>query len=287
MNLTPGHALVVAPLFHQAVDWPARLLVGGGVEEEQGRFVPRPPWRAPTAAELAALVPGPVPAHRADLDGCLCLFALPQHLQTAWWDLVQRARLAGATHREGLDAFVREVASLLAFKELPVPGGAGFDLVASQPGQRSICYSAGGARPEGLAFDVSSRTPWPPCPEGRPARLWGGINLGDEPISVVLVNLGARQMHDLLAVSFPNLAPAATYGELAERFLTQLPDYPPVRLRVEPGEGYRLPAGGILVDICTADMEGPAVLLLIGDRESRRVEGPGVAGRRRAAGTSA
>jgi hypothetical protein len=83
---------------------------------------------------------------------------------------------------------------------------------------------------------------------------------------VVLVNLAARQMHDLLAMDFPDLAPPATHGELAERFLTSLPAYPLVRLRIAPGEGYRLPAGGILVDACTLDMEGPAALLLIGDR---------------------
>jgi hypothetical protein len=266
MNLTHGHPLVVAPLFHQSVDWSGRLLVGGGVEQEQGRFVPRPPWRAPTAAELAALVPDRAPAERDDLDGCLCLFALPQHLQTMWWELLDRARSAGTTRLEGFDDFVREVASLLAFKELPVPEGASFDLVASQPGQRSIGYRAGRARPEGLAFDVAPQAPWPPVPEGRLARLWGGINLGDEAVSVVLTNLAARQMHDLLATGESDLAPAATYGELAVRFLTHLPDYPPVRLRIEPGEGYRLPADGVLVDVCTLDMEGPAVLLLIGDR---------------------
>jgi hypothetical protein len=266
MNLTHGHPLVVAPFFHHSIDWSGRLLVSGGVGEEQGRFVPRPPWRAPTAAELAALVTDRPPAQHGDLDGCLCLFALPQHLQTAWWDLLDRARLAGTTHLEGFDVFMREVASLLAFKELPVPDGANFDLVASQPGQRSIRWNAGGARPEGLAFDVSPQTPWPPCHEGPPARLWGGINLGDEAISVALVNLAAQQMHDLLAMGFPELDPAATHGELAERFLTHLPGYPPVRLRIEPGEGYRLPAGGLLVDGCTLDMEGPAVLLLIGDR---------------------
>jgi hypothetical protein len=266
MNLAPGHPLVVAPSFHQSVDWPGRLLVGGGVEEEQGRFVPRPPWRAPTAAELAVLVPDRAPPQRDDLHGYLCLFALPQHLQATWWGLLDRARLAATTRLEGFDAFVREVASLLAFKELPVPDGATFDLVASQPGQRSIRWNAGGARPEGLAFDRSSPAAWPPSREWRPARLWGGINLGDEAISAVLVNLAAQQIHELLARRFPDLPAAATHGELAAHFLTHLPDYPPLRLRIEPGEGYRLPAGGILVDACTLDMEGPGVLLLISDR---------------------
>src|SRR5215831_7311984 len=101
MNLTHGHPLVVAPFFHASIDWPGRLLVGGGVEQEQGRFMPRPPWHTPTAAELAALITERAPALREDLDGCLCLFALPQHLQSTWWDLLDRARLAGTTHLEG------------------------------------------------------------------------------------------------------------------------------------------------------------------------------------------
>jgi hypothetical protein len=264
MSLTRGHPLVVAPSFRLAPNWPGRLLVGGGALEEQGHFVPRPPWRPPTSAELAALAPDPA-ARREAPDGCLCLFALPQHLQAMWWDLLGRARAPGTTQLDGFDVFVREVAGLLAFKGLGVPDGATFDLVASQPGQRSIRWNAGGARPEGLAFDRSPQTPWPPGREGCPSRLWGGINLGDEAASVVLVNVAAQQMHDLLSERCAGLPPAATHGELAARFLTHLPDYPPVRLRVEPGEGYRLPAGGVVVDACTLDMEGPAVLLLIRD----------------------
>jgi len=266
MNLTHGYRLVAAPFFHQSIDWSSRLLVGGGVEEEQGRFVARLAWRVPTAAELAALAIDGAPTKRDELDGCLCLFALPQHLQTAWWDMLDRARPAGTTHLEGFDAFVHEVGSLLAFKELPVPGGATFELVASQPGQRSIGWNSGGARPEGLAFDRSPRTPWPLSPEQRPARLWGAINLGNEAIWAVLVNLAAEQMHDMLAQHFPGLPAPATHGDLAASFLTHLADYPPIRLRLEPGEGYRLPAGGVLVDACTLDMHEPAVLLLIGDR---------------------
>jgi hypothetical protein len=269
MNLTHGHPLIVAPFFHLSGDWPSRLLVSSGVEEEQGRFVPRPPWSAPTAAEMAVLSSDSAAAHCEDYERCLCLFALPLHLQSAWWDLVEKAQAARTGRLEGFDTFVGEVAGLLAFKGLAVPDGALFDLVASKPGQRSIRWNARGARPEGLAFDLSPRTAWPLRQERRHARLWGGINLGDEAVSVVLVNLTAGQIHDQLAQRCADLPSAATLGELAERFLTSFPDYQAVRLRVEPGEGYRLPVGGILVDACTLDMEGPAALLLIGDRGDR------------------
>jgi hypothetical protein len=265
MNLTRGHPLVGAPHFHQSIDWPSRLLVSGGVEEEHGRFVPRPPWRAPTTAELAALAPDPAAAHEPGVEHCLCVYALPRHLHSAWWDVVATSQATAAARLEGFDAFVRKVAELLAFKDLPVPHGARFELVASQPGQRSIRWTGGGTRPDGLAFDLSSQAAWPLDRERRQARLWGGINLGEEAVSVVLVNLTAQQIQDQLARSCAGLPPAATLGQLAERFLTYVPDYAPVRLRLEPGEGYRLPAGGILVDACTLDLEGPAALLLIGD----------------------
>jgi len=270
MNLTHGHPLVVAPFFQQFVDWPSRLLVSSGVEEGQGQFVPRPPWRAPTAAELVALFPDPAAAPHQDFEHSLCLFALPLHLQSAWWDLVVRAQPTATASLEGFDSLVREVAGFLAFKGLAVPDGARFDLVASQPEQRSIRYSAAGAPSEGLAFDLSPETIWPISQQHRLARLWGGINLGDEAIWLVLINLTAGQVHDLLARCGAGLPPAATLGELANRFLTCLPNYPPVRLRVEPGEGYRLPAGGILVDVCTLGLNGPAALLMIGDQAGHR-----------------
>jgi hypothetical protein len=268
MNLIRGHRLVVAPFFHQSIDWCSRLLVSSGVEQEAGRFVPRPTWRAPTAAELAALAPDPGDAHHAHVEQCLCLFALPGHLQSAWWNLVEASQATAAAPLEGFDAFVRQVADFLAFKELPVPDGASFELVASQPGQRSIRWTAGGTRREGLAFDLSPQVAWPLSQERRDARLWGGINLGDEAVWLVLVNLAADHIHDQLVRCGADLTQVATVGRLAEHFLTYLPDYPPVRLRLEPGDGYRLPAGGILVDACTLDVEGPAALLLISDRDA-------------------
>jgi hypothetical protein len=82
--------------------------------------------------------------------------------------------------------------------------------------------------------------------------LWGGINLGDEATSLVFINLLARDRR-------------------AEGDNDTL--YPLVRLRIEPGEGYRLPANGLLFDICTVDKHDPDVLLRIYCR--RQAEGSG------------
>ena len=102
------------------------------------------------------------------------------------------------------DFFVGQVAEFLAFKNLPLPEGARCDLVVSNPGPGA----------EGL----------------RPPGLWGTINLGDEPTSVVLLNLPCRQ---------------------------------PVRLTLGPGEGCRLPRGGLILDGYSQDKQEPDVLLLI------------------------
>jgi hypothetical protein len=59
--------------------------------------------------------------------------------------------------------------------------------------------------------------------------LWGVVNLGEETTSLVFANLHSS----------------------------------PMRLRLEPGEGLRFPAGGLLVDGCTLDKREPDVLLLV------------------------
>jgi hypothetical protein len=62
------------------------------------------------------------------------------------------------------------------------------------------------------------------------------LNLGDEPASLVFVN---------------RFAPDLELG------------YPPLRFRIEPGEGVRLPAAGLFVAGCTLDKGEPDILLLV------------------------
>jgi hypothetical protein len=245
MTLQPGCRFVVAPHFHLAADWPRRLLVGAGVEEDGGRFFPRHPWRPPTPDELSLLVgaaEGPVPPE--ELDDCVCLFQLPGHLGSGWWKLLEQAAGSlGDGRLPGLEAFVSQVAEFLALKALPVPEGARCDVVVSDPRQGLV---------SGLRWGVT--------PQPRP---WGGINLGDEETSVVLINLPCGQLNEGLRRRFPDQPEPAAAGELAERFLRGCSDYPPVRLAIGPGEGYRLPRGGLILDSYLEGKQGPDVLLLI------------------------
>jgi hypothetical protein len=222
MTLLPGFRLVVAPHFHLAIDWPGRLALGTRVEQTAQGPVARPPWRPARADELAVLTLDPTrTTARAELPGCLCLLVLPAHLRAAFWDLLARSLEPGAVPAEGFGGFVADIARFLAFKQLPVPAGAVFDLVVTRPG---------------------------PATRLDAAALWGLINLGEDAASVVFLNLPAGEI------------PAG--------------DYPPVRLRLGPGEGVRIPAG-ILLGTDGFEREQPDVLLLIRLPESGGGEAPG------------
>jgi len=168
MTPLPGVRIVAAPYFHLDIDWPARLSLGAGVESTAQGPVARPPWRPASADELAVLLLDPTgTTARAELPGCLCLLVLPAHLRAAFWDLLARAPESGTVPAEGFGAFAAETARFLAFKQLPVPAGAVFDLVVTQPGPA---------------------TPLAAAP------LWGLINLGEDATSVVFLNVPADEI---------------------------------------------------------------------------------------------
>jgi hypothetical protein len=90
--------------------------------------------------------------------------------------------------------------------------------------------------PDGAVCDVLVSAPGRPSLQGDGpglgVGLWGVINLGAEPSALL----------------FADLRPAC----------------PVVCLAIEPGEGLRFPAGGLLVDGCTLGQQEPGVWLRIG-----------------------
>jgi hypothetical protein len=289
MNLLPGWRLAVAPRFQLDADWPARLAVGTGVEERDGAHFPRGPWRPPTPAELALLLahppappPGvlpllggegvPGPEGGCDPDGAVCLFRIPEHLRAAWWDLLDAAAGEGV-RIEGFDRFVGRVAEFLAFKRLPAPAAARAEAVVTAAGGRSIRRDETTGRPAGLGPTIP---PWTPWPGGVPeSRLWGAVNLGDEDTALVLLNLPPATLATELVRRSPDEPPPEAVGNLVARFLRAFPDYPPVRLRLGPGEGCRLPAGGLILDGDPTGKQEPDVMLLISGDGGVQVDEPG------------
>jgi hypothetical protein len=89
------------------------------------------------------------------------------------------------------------------------------------------------------------------------------VNLGDEASAVVVVNLPFVAMAKQI-----NPAPA-TIGDVVSQFLRAVPNYPPVRVRLGPGEGVCVPANGVVLDGDPTDRTDPDMLLLISDGGAR------------------
>jgi hypothetical protein len=143
--MTAPISIAVAPNFHLP-DAPAgRLLVADGAG-----------WRPPSEGERSALAPpNATPDPR---DGPLLLFALPGHLLSSFWGMLEQGRVAG-----DFDAFASEVGRFLAFKQLPPPEHAAFELILHRAGATL-----------------------------EPRGLWAVVNLGEDPVVVGVAGLRVR-----------------------------------------------------------------------------------------------
>jgi hypothetical protein len=247
-----------------APDWAARLTVGTGVREADGRFFARGPWRPLTAAEMALLVAGPESGPEQDAEAGF-LFQIPGHLRAAWWDLLDRSVEAGDTTLPGFEGFTRQVAEFLRFKQMEVPPGLQMEAVVTAAGRCSMRSDPETGTPAGLG---PSLAPWAVCAlleGGVLPRLWAVVNLGDEDTQLVLIAVPIQGLASQRALLHPGQPLPTTVGELVGWFLREFPDGPPIRLRLGPGEGFRLPSGGLILDGDATDKQEPDVLLLISE----------------------
>jgi hypothetical protein len=114
-----------------------------------------------------------------------------------------------------------------------------------------------------------SLAPWAMCAmlEGCVLpRLWAVVNLGDEDTRLVLIAVPIQGLSANLASRHPGQPLPTTVGDLVGWFLREFPDCPPIRLRLGPGEGLRLPSGGLILDGDATDKQEPDVLLLISEQ---------------------
>ena len=132
----------------------------------------------------------------------LCLFAITEHLRSRFWSLAQGGLGGSAEGDDWFPHFARELAEFARFKGLPLSPSCTFDLKVSQAGQPStrIDAAAGDARLAGLDLDRPDSG----------LRPLGGINLGDEPTGLVILNLGPASIRERLAATEPPEASPAT-----------------------------------------------------------------------------
>ena len=182
MTLLPGFRVAVAPSFHLAGDWPERMSLGAGLEQTATGLVARPPWRLLSEDELAVLTPNPsMPCE--ELCNCLCLFVVPVHLRSRFWDLLAQSQEHGEVPSDGFGDFVADVAGFLAFKRMRLPAGAISELVLNRPGPTAPLVASS---------------------------LWGLINLGEDAASLVFLNV---PVHDIPGPDYPPLRFQLAPGE--------------------------------------------------------------------------
>jgi hypothetical protein len=95
-TLRSGYRLAVAARFHLGAERESRVSLARGVEEVRGSFFLLGLWRPPTAGELACLLADSKSGEVQDEADALLVFRLPDHLLSAWWDLLDAAAEEGA-----------------------------------------------------------------------------------------------------------------------------------------------------------------------------------------------
>jgi hypothetical protein len=250
MQLRAGFTFAVAPRFHSDLTWADRLELNSGVRTDRGRVFARQEWRPPTDDELSVLLADSVPSTFSRLaPEHAGIFTIPSHLREGWWVVAEDGDTPEGNTEE-YDRFVVTTIDFLHFKQLPLPQRCRFDLVASRPGQVATRLDA-----EELAGMMPAANA-----DNSAGRLVAMINLGDEPTHLALLNLGVSQVRALLGERADD---AGTPGAAYRQFFAAFPDYPLIRVGLEPSEGLWLPEAAAIWDGDTQGKEEPDIVLLI------------------------
>jgi hypothetical protein len=243
--LAVGLRLGVAPRFHSPVAWDERLRVNSGTQRLGGLVLPRPDWRAPTLAGLQLLLAGDDAATaKGFLTEGLTLLGIPEHLRRAWWEAAAPEITEGNAAGPGSQAFTRALAAFLGFKGWPFPPAAACELILSDTGRPSTRLDPATGAPAGLGLLLD-------------APDWGVLNLGDEVAALHFVNLSPARCLELQGPTVHAAEASAAW------FFERWPDYPLVRHQLWPGEGVRLPEGGLFWDGGTVGKSDVDVLLVV------------------------
>jgi hypothetical protein len=220
--LESGILIGHAPRFHLARSWNERLQVNSGVIVDSDRLWPRDDWRNPSVDELRLLTTADeaAPAVR--------LFNIPPKIRDRWWQFAA-GESASPPGRAAptFEQIAGEVIEFLQFKRLPLPAASTLEVVVNAPGQPSTRPNLGG---------LTAEPTWP--------GMIGGINLGDQESSLILLNLGEAHLRS----SDSGISRADRFHDRVRAFLTTHDGYPLLRVRLLPCEGYWLPAGTVAFD---------------------------------------
>lgn len=259
MLLESGLRFCVAPHFHCAAAWAARVRVNGGTVRTDTGIHPRDDWRSASSDELRLLIAPDAEPLSPPPTAHLQLLLVPPRLRERWWELVQQSGDVTAGAVPGYDRFADDLLEFLRFKRLPVPTHCVSDVVVSRPGQSSTCLDDSGERLSGLGYRGLAPRP-ANAARGIPV---AAINLGDEATHIVFLNLTPEALRAYLTETGSN--DSASDDEALQAFAVRHPEYPLVGVRLDPGEGLWLPTPPPAFDGWTVGKQDlDAVLILQG-----------------------
>jgi hypothetical protein len=229
-----------------------------GTKYESGIFVPKDDWHAPSVVELALLEGTGACGTTQDIR----VFAVPGWLHQFLWDL----DLSRLIEDPGFSTTVDDplfnnfcVEACGALRTLGIPSRR-LTVRFQKGGGRSTTYDPQFETFVGLHVDNFERRPIDVRHSSFPRVV---VNLGLQPRSFVFINLPlidllepsgiphGRESYQKYSWAYP----------LAHRFMAAVPDYPAVRLLLQPGEGYVAPTQNLIHDGYMLGRNGVDVLL--------------------------
>jgi len=246
--------------------------VEGEVRFMEGAILPRGAFRAPTTKEIALLEARGRPSSSRGVGGLrprtpfvVTILRGEGILDSA----LRRDACAGAATAETWADYVTSEACTLemasAAERFAAPYHRGgeddpvvtFSLTRKEPGLLSLAFDRSIGEHVGLHFDNYDRLP---VGERHRARNRLVFNLGTSERQLFLVNLPLMRVRAMLPP--PEGIMIQNWSEyLRVAFVRRFPDYPVVRVRLEPGEAYIASTDHLIHDGSTALTVAPDVSL--------------------------
>jgi hypothetical protein len=220
----------------------------------ENAFVPKLPWRKPSARELDLLLgsikgvgPGnwiQIVKFPAEIYG---LFEGARTASRERSDQKLREYVTRSECREAIKKTIGHAGTLTWPEHGQVERGAVFFKAAGLPTTTPRNY------PELLGLHIDTAYKNVPFAERKyaPGRL--SLNLGLDDRFLLFVNIGVEQIQRALAdrnISCRDEQANATH-QFRAAFMSAFPEYPVVKVRVCPGEGYIAPTENMIHDGCT------------------------------------
>jgi hypothetical protein len=219
-----------------------------------GAFVPRLPWR-PVDREEGAVLLGSIGSERA---GCwLQVIESPEAIFESAAPLREAARRAGnereLDHLRATPEFAEALRLAREFAQslvLPRTTAFGDNIYFNQPGLPTTSNHR-----DPILLGIHTDTV---CnvriAERRysPTRLC--LNLGDEPRYLLFINLSLDQIEAMLdeaRVTYTESPGEPPLSAFRAAFMSTFDDYPVLKLRIDPGQGYLAPTENVIHDGCT------------------------------------